>query len=170
MSMSDEQQRILFLTEELVALRRPQREQLASFPQWVFERLQMDFSKLPGLPKPRFAPLLEMQFRREAETHLKEIGPFLESGRISNAAKDMASFLDGAGVALSSPNTEQLIGPLYNRADKEVRAENATVSRLPDNNVACWKGIVYLALADVLAEDGYFDPVLLTVQSPSAPG
>jgi hypothetical protein len=157
-----------FLDAELIDSRRKQRQLLASIPDWIFDE-GVGFPPLyptADVPRPPQPALVEMRLRRSAQVHLDQLAGMIEHGNRFSAAAATRQFL--TDWANASPprddakvDVDTLLHSAIDDAEKEHLEQAAFIEQIaPDVTPEAWQAVALLAIADVLADDGYRDPRL----------
>jgi hypothetical protein len=157
-----------FLDPDLLETRRKQRQQLASIPDWIIEEGHGFPALYPEdkVTRPAQPALVELRLRRSAQVHLDHLAGLLEHGNRLSAAAATRQFLTDWTKASPSTNgsstpMDGLLQDAIDDAEREESEQHAFVEHIAEDMTPdAWRAVVLLALADVLADDGYRDPRL----------
>jgi hypothetical protein len=157
-----------FLDPDLLETRRKQRQQLASIPDWIIEEGRGFPALYPEdeVTRPAQPALVELRLRRSAQVHLDHLAGLLEHGNRLSAAAATRQFLTDWTKASPSANgsstpMDALLQDAIDDAEREESEQHAFVEHIVDDMTPdAWRAVALLALADVLADDGYRDPRL----------
>jgi hypothetical protein len=164
----DAQETVPFVDPDLLDTRRKQRQQLASIPDWIIEEGRGFPALYPEgeVALPAQPALVELRLRRSAQVHLDHLAGLLEHGNRLSAAAATKQFLTDWTQASPSTNgsstpMDGLLQDAIDAAEREESEQHAVVEHIADDMTPdAWRAVVLLALADVLADDGYRDPRL----------
>ena len=157
-----------FLDAELIETRRRQRQQLASIPDWIIDEGRGFPALYPGeeVTRPTQPALVELRLRRSAQIHLDQLAGLLEHGNRLSAAAATREYLTEWAQASPASNgatvdVDGLLHDAIDDAEREHIEQAAFVEQIAaDVTPDAWQAVALLALADVLAADGYRDPRL----------
>jgi len=164
----DAREALPFLDPDLLETRRKQRQQLASIPDWIFEEGRGFPALYPDVEvaRPAHPALVELRLRRSAQVHLDQLAGLLDHGNRLSAAAATRQYLTDWTHARPSTNGEGvpmdgLLQDALDDAEREEAEQHAFVEHIADDVTPdAWRAVALLALADVLADDGYRDPRL----------